>query len=314
MAGYVGARREIALTLETTRGTLASASSGDWQPHFGFDFGPKIERAMDNAGVGRIEENSGSVIIKEWSEGSIPLYLTEENAEIILRMLFGQAPTGAGSTASPYAYALLNNNEHDAYTVTVSDPIKGATRYNLGLADTIDLEFVTDDYCKATLSVLAGKEATTTSTPAYSTTDHKFIPSEVQVYFADNYAGLATASEVVVQNLTVSIAKNLEQKFVIGQTNPYDAINQRINITGDFTKLYEDVTYRALGLADTEKAMRVKVINSDSNYVQLDFPKVKLTDWNEGEDLDAYMEETFGFEAYRDDTNGLVVGTLVNEN
>lgn len=312
MQGYVGALKEVALSLENIRGEVEAHKTGDWQPHLGYDFGPKIERSNENSGKGRIEEISDSVIVKEWSEGGIPLYITKLNAKTIFHNIFGKLPSGIGEPIDPYVFSLQNDNNHDTFTVTTYDPINGIKVYSFGSADTIEFDLVSDSYSKATLGMKAGKESTGSGTPAYATDDHIYTPSEVTVKIADSYDDIESAEEIYCQNVKLTVAKNVEQKFVLGSTEPYNNINQRIGITGDFTKMYEDDTFRTLGLSDAIRALRIKLSYGIYYYAQIDLPSVKFQDWNDGEDLDAYMEETYGFVAQKVMSYPLISGKVVD--
>jgi len=308
---YVGARKEIALTAETVRGTAESHSAGDWQRHMGFDFGPKVEAIIDESGRGRIEKNSGSTIIREWSEGAIPLYLTLQNAVLINEMIFGQAGTGSGTSGSPLVYSMLNSNQHLSTTVTVRDPVKGMLKYALGMLDSAEFNFVENEYAKVTVNVKAGKEAAGTGTPAYSTTDHIFKPSEITVKFAANYAGLGAAEAVRMQNINLTVPKNAEFKYTLGSTEPYDILNQQVEANGSFTTLYESDTYRTLALARTARAIRIAA-TSGSYSVTFDLPQVSLENWNDDESLDAYMNQSFDFVGEYENSNGLIKASIVN--
>lgn len=308
---YVGARKEIALTKETTRGTAESHSSGDWQPHSEFDFGPKTEVVVDDAGRGRIESRSQSHVIHEWSDGSIPIYITNENTVAISELIFGGDASGSGTSGDPYAWTLTNTNEHQAYTVHVYDPVKGYLQYPLGMADTVEMEFIHDDYVMVTLGMIAGKEESGSGSSAYSTTEDIFRPEHITIKIADTYAGLGGASAIALQSLNLSINKNVVPFWKLGSTEPDNIINQRIEVSGDFETLYSDNTYRALGLGDGTKAMQI-VADDGSKSITIELPRVEFENWNDAEANDSYMTETIEFNAERDDTNGLIKGEVVN--
>ena len=109
-----------------------------------------------------------------------------------------------------------------------------------------------------------------------------------------------------VKSFTLNVNKNLGEDFVLGSTEPADWINQRISFTGSLTFKYDNATWRALGLADTEKAIRFKLAQGDWVW-QFDFPSASFIDHTRDENNDAYMLNTIGFEITRtDETNGAV--------
>lgn len=311
---FVGARKQIALAKETVRGTKASPASGKWLAHEGFEFSPKIQKVENTSGSGSIVGRNQAHIIQEWSEGTIPLILSEENAGDILNLVFGAAPNTTGSSTYTHAYTLANENDHVTYTVAVVDPVAGSFSHARGMLNTATFEMSPDQYVKVGLDMIAGKQTTESAyTPAYSTTDVLFRPSTIAVKFAANYAGLGAAAAITtISNITLNFNKNAVPVWRLGSTEVEDIVNQRITINGDISFKYDVTTFRALGLAETSNAMQIVLTNS-THSLTIELPSADFQDWSHEVDNDGYMVQTLGFNAnYLDKTNGFVKGSLVN--
>lgn len=308
MTVYIGAKKEIALTKETTRGTLVAAGAGDWIPHNGFGFNPLTEKVQRTPGMGHISESREEEYIREYSAGSLPLDLSVEFAGDLTNMIMGQAPDTSTPDGDYYdhVWSLANNNEHVSYTASVVDPIYGDWRAARTMLNSANLTIVPDAYVTCELDLMAQKAADTSLTPSYSTTNEFFKPQQVEVKFADTYAGLGAASETQLTNLNITVNKNCEYVWVSGDTEPKDIVNQRIAVSGDFELPYESTTFRALGLGDGIKAMQLSLTHG-SYVFTIKLPAVTFNSWNDGEDVASYMPETISFMAHHDDTSGLIV-------
>lgn len=315
MAVYDGSFKQVALTKETPRGTYVAPSSGDWQATLGSatEFRPVIEKAKSEMGMGHIATDLNSNIIKQYSQGSIPLAMNIEFLGHIFNMVFGQSPTTSGTGPYTHSWTLANNNQHTTYSVTIQDPQKGGLGYSTGLANEATLEFTTDDICKATLAMIAKNETTQSVTPAYDTDQiDNFLPSHLTVKLADNLGGLDAASAIEVSNVSLTVAKNVDAWFVLGSKNPADIINQKMAITGTIEMLYDATTLRDLAMSDTKKALRVAGDNGDGVTFEFDIARVGFEDWSDDTDLNAFQKNTVNFYSELDMTNGLVVAELVN--
>jgi len=259
MTVYIGAKKEIALSKETTRGTLVSASAGDWIPHNGFGFSPLTEKVQRTPGMGHISTSREEEYIREYTAGSLPMDLSVEVAGDVANLIMGQAPDSDTPAGDYYVHAwtLANNNEHVSYTASVVDPIYGDWRAARTMLNTAALSIVPDAYVTCDLDLMAQKAADTTLSPSYSTTNEFYKPQQVVVKFADAYGDLDAASETQLTNFNITINKNCDYVWVSGDTEPKDIVNQRIEVTGDFELPYESSTFRALGLGDGIKAMQM---------------------------------------------------------
>ena len=313
---YVGARKEIALTKETTRGTATPYAAGDWQPHEGFDFAPMVEKMRDERAKGRIEQVVKSYIHKRSSEGSIPLAVTKDFIGDIMNMIFGQAPTTTGPSGSIYTHSwtVKNSNRHQSYSIHVKDPVAGMLKYALGMLNEAAFELSVDNYARVKLGMMASKEETgVAGTPSYST-DYEYpiwMPQEITYKIAANVAGLAAETARDVNSLPFTVSKNTAKRFGLGQEEPIDIINQRLAVGGSITTVYDDLELRQLAHARATRALQIKFTDS-TTILTLTFPQVAFEEWNDDEDNNAYMNNTVAWFAQMDDTEGLMTATLEN--
>ena len=300
---HIGALREIAFSVESSRGTATTPSSGDWIPHTGQGFKPVAEKVVDNSGMGVIAGRNRADISKEYAQGTIGMRLYDNFLTTVNTLMMGAAGTTVGDVTT---YTLANNNSHKSFTITTTDPVAGDEKYAMGMLNSITLAATTDEYVTLSLDMIAKKAASATVTPGYSTTALPFSPDEITIAYADDFAGLSSPTTISAKNINLTVEKNVELDWVVGDTEPADIHNQRFLISGDLTLMFDTTTYREFALADTTKAIVITMTNSNWKW-EIKLPSVDFSDFDVSTDLDGYVTQTFGiFADYTDQTNGFV--------
>ena len=313
MASSGGVFRQIALSKETVRGTVVAPTSGDFLPHEGFDFVPKSTKADNKSAMGSIAGKSHSRTVQKYSEGNIPLILPASKLGAISNLIMGQAPTTTGSDPYDHEWSLLNDNEHLTYTATVVDSTDTDIAYGGAMLNTFELNAGVEDFLKGTLGMIAFEGAAATVSADYIADDVDFVPSNIVVKIATDYAGLGAASAIDADSLTLSINKNAVPKYKFGDTSPYDIKNGRINIDGDFSILMTDSTYRDLSLGDGSKALSIEMTEGSIVWTFI-LPSVDFSDWSDESDIESSaIMESLSFHANAlDETNGFLEITLAD--
>jgi hypothetical protein len=153
----------------------------------------------------------------------------------------------------------------------------------------------------------------TRQTPSY-TAQNKFSSKHVSVKIAADTSGLAAASKINVQELTLTIKKNLIRENSLGTVQAVDILNRRIEISGKLKLTYEDRTYRDYMLDGTKKAMRISILNGDvtigstNPQLQLDLPIVDFDQWEPAHQSDDLATQEIQFNALYDITNNVLIG------
>lgn len=308
---YVGAIKEIAFSKETVAGTPVAHATGHWQPHETFDIKPVVVKIKDEPGMGRIEETLDSVIVQTHSSGTATVRMTKEFMGTVLNMIFGRAPTTTGAGPFTHAYTVRNTNDHLSYTTTVKDPIKGMVRYAYTVLNEAQLTFEVDKFPMIQLQLEAGQEVSATGTPAYSTTDEKFLPQHVSIKVAANLAGLAAAPVLDVNKFELTAAKKVDKYFKLGSTNPDNIHNQRMGFAGTLTNLYRTSQLRDLAYSNTKQAMSVLVSNG-TDSVEFRFPRVSFEEWGDDGDNNTRLMNSVNFFPEYTSADGLATATLIN--
>ncbi len=261
MTKIIGRTGALGIGIESTKGTPVAAAY--WIPVQGYSFDDKIELVKNDSAMGQIFEFNDADITKLWAEGDYDgkLFLNSLGAELVA--LFGQSPSSAQRTTTgvyDHTYALLNSNDHKALTIGYNDAVQEIS-FPFGTIDSWSLEVAVDDYVKRTVSLISKKSASASHTPAF-TNEIEFLPSHCSFKTATTAAGLGAASAINITNFKLDVKKNAEAIYNIGSNEPTDIINKQFNVTGSVELYFEDTTHRDIVMANTHKAMRIRMTDA----------------------------------------------------
>lgn len=309
MSKEIGRKHSIAIGTETTPGTLGTIDT--WIPLEDSDLKPITKIAKDESGFGTITSENDAHVVG---------YSAELNGKGILRptsigwVLLGTLGTSAAPTlletgVYKHAFTLLDNNNHQSFSVIHDD----ATQEEQSLYQMIDSFTIMGEvgqYSKFDLKMKGRLPTNTTgNTPAFLTTgENPFMVGKASIKFATNIAGISGATRIPVQSFKVTFDKNLEQIFSTSSDgteafNFASQHNKNFTIKGDMEILYNDVTYRDIFTAGTKQALEIMIegrtLIGATKYenITIQLASVILEDWGRSNDKDNIVTQSFGFTA-----------------
>jgi hypothetical protein len=243
----------------------------------------------------------------------------------------GQTLTGGTSSAtatggtiiSPSAgkhhiFRRLNNNTHPSFTIYNSDPLEDF-RAAYCMLDSLDFEVMSNDWAKFSAKFLGQNHASTSAqSPSYAA-EAPFFGKNAAAKIAATHNDLDAASALAVERFKLTISKNLTDYQAFGSVNPASFHNQRFEVRGDLTLLYNATTQREYLTSSTKRALRLTLANtgataiSGSTYptIQFDMPVCCFTDWSQTDDNDAIVKQTLSFVAEYDISRALTLEAML---
>lgn len=323
MTRIIGRLTSIGLGKEATRGTIVAPTY--WVPVRALDFDDKTEVKANESGFGNINAVQDASIVRQWSDGSFEGKVFDQSEGVILRALFGAAPSSVQRTTTgvyDHTFAMANTNQHTSLTVGIKEA-NNDLRYALAMIDSYSLEATMDDYVHRTVNLISKKSATASNTVAY-TNENEFLPKHLIIKFAAAGANDATidgASSIKARMIRADIAKNAEALSILGSNDPDDVANKQLEITGTLEMYYDDTTYKALFLAGTHQALRIDIVSdviigtsgTHTPALRLQFPEIVFTNWQRAFDNNDVMIQTIEFRAVLNLAAGSsITGRLTN--
>lgn len=311
----IGKQIQIGVAVESTRGT-AKTSANYWLPTDDSELEERFQNAIDSQTYGVIEDNLGQTRVKNWMEGQIVMPLTGTSAAVLFYSLFGTstAVLHAGETTIfDNTMNVLQTAQHKSLTFFVHDPIptaNGATAdytHANGVVSKIEIDYSLGNWVMLTASIraLAGSAAAVAFVPSI-VSEPRFVPQYLTFKVASTASGLTAASAIKIKSAKITIDENLEDDDVLGQVAPRDFLNKEFMIEGTIEAIWQNETdFKASALANTPKAMRLDLVNSDvtmgvastNPQVRLDLAKVYFTEFSRPIQIKEIVYQTIKFKA-----------------
>lgn len=305
MTKFVGRRGALGIALETTRGTPVVPAY--WIPAQTISFADKIESAAEDQGLGNIADQDSFYVTMQMAEGEIEAQLYDSGLGYILSSLLGAVPVTTGSNPYTHTFTLSSTNQAKSLTLYWSDPDRSYI-FPLAIVDSFQMSVEPNGLVNYTVGFKSKTARNWASqTPSYTAVGSKFLHQHVQVRLAATVGTLGAATAISLKSLELNIGRNTIYDPVIGTVEPEDILSQQISVEGSLNLNLEDDTYRNFMLANTYRAMEIKLLRSTSSSLQLQFPRVNFTEWEPDYTLNEIAKQSINFKANYDSANALAI-------
>lgn len=313
MAKFVGRRGALGLAKEGTAGTIVTPTF--WLPLTSLSFDDKVEMALEEVGLGRIEDSDSNHVVQKYGEGDIEGELNDRDIGLLLTSLFGAAPTTTGGPTYAHAFALQNTNTHNSLSIAYQDP--NTTRiFPYSVIDSLNINVSQNSVVAFTAGFKSrvGRDWSTL-TPSYTSIGNKFLHQHLAFKIASSTAGLAAASAISLKELDITFSNNNEFDYTIGTVEPEAVLNHQFSVEGSLTLNYEDQTYRRYMLDNTYRAIDITFSRASNSSLQFQLPRVSFMEWEQDRGLNDIVGQTINFKGHYDAANAVAAvstATLTN--
>lgn len=266
MASFSGRRVNVGVGLESTRGT--SVTPVYFYPTLEAKLLDKTSSVMNESSYGTIIKDNEKTTTLVEGEASISGKAYTKGLYYFLALVFGQPPVSvdvSGDTdAKEHTFTLLNNNEHTSATLVLDEPNK-TVNYSLAMLESLSINWTPNEYTKIEMSFKSKKSEDTTTSVAYLSDEHEFLPRHATLKLANDLAGLDSAPVLNdAKSVKITFNKKLSTNQGMG-SNTYDSIyNTDFEATVSIEKPYSDRTYETMSLNDTVKSLRFELTDNTS--------------------------------------------------
>lgn len=306
MAAQSGRKIAVGLGLESTRGTAVAPTF--WTKHLEVDFQQKVDKELNESGLGVLDKYNGTDVVKEYAAGKIGGKVGDSTIGGWLSLAFGAKPTtddnaDSNPVVKDHTFAQSQSNQALTGTIALKDENRDE-RYAFGSLNNFELSVAVGDWVKFSAELMSKKPTASAGNTVAYTSENEFKAKHVTVKTAANVAGLSGATARPLSEFKVSISRSINDYLAIGSHDPVDFFTQEVEIKGDFTQLYEANTDRDAYIADTDQVMQVTITNTDVTIgasanpkLVLTFYKVNFTDWGIDQSLSDMTSQTLGFQS-----------------
>lgn len=314
MSKFVGRRGAVGLAKESSAGTPVAPAL--WLPYTSINFDARTETVREEESLARIEDTDASHITQKFGEGEIEGELEDTRLGLILTSLIGASPVTTGGNPYTHTYTLSNTNTHQSLSIGYQDP-DGTQVFPYAVVDNLNINVSQN----AVVAYTAGFKSRvgrdwSTLTPSFTSLGSKFLHQHLIFKLAATTGDLAAASAITLKSLELNISANADFDFGLGTVEPEAILNHQFSVEGSITLNKQDSVYKNYMLDGTYRAMEITLSrNSSSSQLQLQFPRVSFTEWEQNRDLDDIVGQTIQFKGHYDAANGVaVISTAVLKN
>lgn len=292
----IGRLNVIALDKESTRGTAETSTQAFSVTSANFRTIPT--KINDEGSTWSIDDINVVDLGESHVEASIEGILKANTTTHIFNAALGAVTTTDNLDGTyTHEFTLANNNTHPSYTIFYDDN-QVKEKATLGMLETFDISTAIENHITFTSSWMAKVVETTTDTPVFDQDEQNFISKQIEVFFADNVAGLDGATKSCVRSVNLSIAKNVMMDYC--GALPQEIYNQQFGITWDFEMTYNNTDFKDFNIANTKKAVRFRITWTEiatgvNATIDIDIESVAFQDWDHSTDNNGIVTQTFGF-------------------
>lgn len=301
MSKFVGRLGNIGVAKEATAGTIVPPTL--YVPFNSISFDDKTTTAREEEGLGRIEDTDSNLVTNKFGEGDVEIDLNDLNIGVFLTSLLGASPVTTGGPTYTHTYTLSNTNTHKTLSLAYQDPDQTKI-FPYALIDGLEITVEPEGIAKAKMSFKSRVSRDwATLTPSYTTLGNKFLHQHLVFKTASTIGGLAAATNISLKKLTLKISANSEFDNVMGTVEPEAILNHQFSVEGEITLNKTDDTYRQLMLGGTYKSMEISFSRAANSALQLQFPRVDFSEWEQDRGLNDIVGQTLQFKGNYDSAN-----------
>lgn len=303
MAEIIGKDIEVGFAVENERGT-AQTSAEKWMKKVVADILIHAEHAIDDGSRGVLEDSDSRRVVKKWIEGALEGVVQADAIGYLFYNLYGaDAESNVSGSVYDHVFTLSESIEHASLSFFLKDGAVQQKVYNNGMVGSMELIASTDDLVRFTANIIAKDEADNSDTPGYNT-EYDFIGRDIEIKVADTEGGLGDATATKIKNLLIKWDPGIVKDHVLGAYVPDDIYNAKMSIEGNFTKNFNDATFKDLFANDSSKYIQITITGAadigGGSYptITLLLYKARVTEWTRAGGQDELVTETVEFKAF----------------
>lgn len=309
MSEYSGRKVSFGIAKEAVRGTAETAADY-WLNHMSLGFYPRAEKAVNESALGVLEKHNDSTTMHRWGEGDFEMKVGDQSLGAILHAAMGSVVTSdnadSNAAVKDHTFSFSQSNSPASYTLFRKDPNVNEA-YPLGMISELEINSELGEWLMVNGTFISKGPVSSAATVA-RITETEFKPKHINLRLAANLAGLDAADDVAsIQSLRLTIDRSVERDHQHGDDEPYDISVREIEISGEIVLRHSDASLQDLFLDDTQRAVRISIINDDVTIgaaahpsLVIELPKVSFDNWELDQGLSDKVNQTLAFKGLYD--------------
>lgn len=257
---------------------------------------------------GRVEKTQAQKLMKTFGEGNVEVILDDTFSVIPFGLILGSV-SSVSAGGSLYDHTITVNNSNTPKSATlVLDRVTDIRKFPYAVLEELSIK-VSDGFAVLEMAFKSKESATGSATESY-TTLNQFNFKELSVQFGATTAEAATASATPLSGVDLTITRGVETVFQTGSNSPVKIVHKVLEVSGNYSLLFEATTDRDKYMNNTANAMILTFTNGD-NSIAITLPKVLISNWEVSNELEDLVSQTADFQAHYDATAGTSISVVV---
>lgn len=228
--------------------------------------GTKTSRIMDK----------GSVVGKKWGEGDVTIDLDNHASGYLFKCALGSENLATGTPNVHTFYPTVSGN-----TPTTATLIQGRDtdniQYTFAAIDELSME-VSDGLGTLQASFMTDFPTETTAQTATSTSGTLFSFKDMAVQFGTNLTAADAASATPINELSMSIANNIEVIHRSGSSTVSTIRSKGLRVSGSYTVFFDSTTDRDAYYNLFKRAMVITFTGNTNESLEVRVPQFRLAE------------------------------------
>lgn len=228
------------------------------------------------------------------------MILDETISVIPFGMILGSVAS-ASAGGGKYDHTITINNSNTAKSATIAiDRVQDIRTFPYAVIKQLDIK-VSDGFAILKMEIESKESATGTASDTYTTVTN-FTFAELTAKFGADVTAANAASATPLSGVDLSIKRDVERVYQSGSTSPAKISYKTLEVSGNYSLLFEATTDRDKYLANTANALILTFTDASGNYIKITLPKIMISNWEPSNAIDDIVTQSADFTAHYDST------------
>lgn len=238
--------------------------------------GSKTSRIMD----------MNSVVGKKWGEGDVSIDLDVKNSGYLWKLALGNEIVATGTPNTHTFYTTVSGNTPKTASLVYSRETD-VEQYLSAAVDQLTME-VSDGLATLQASFMSNFPAVNAGVTATTTSGTFLSFKDYTLKFGNTLTEAASASATATNDLSLTIANNLEVIHRSGSADVSTIRNKGIRVTGSYTLFFDSTTDRDAYYNLNKRALEINFTGNTNESLKIRIPRFRLSEGEISTGLDDF--------------------------
>ncbi len=284
---------------------------------------PSINAKIDKQDIpasGHIADAKSAKNIRKFSEPQISGSVNNEFIGVLLKATLGECTStrlDSESDVYQHSFSVANNNCHPKLTLDFDEGGLVERQILNAMISRLQITVRNGEVASFEADFFGGFPKNISVEPVIPDED-QYDPKDISVKIEDDPRELESQKGKCVEEMTITIEKNLGQHYCLGSIDPDKSFNTQFIVTGSLTTIYEGEEYRNVWEHSEYKSIglhfedKLKTIGAGSHpSLFIDIPRANYTEFTTDTPESDLVRQTLVFKGYLGQ-QGIISAKLVN--